>query len=47
MGFSQPGPPDTESRIRAQEAEMDRQIAEGTFGSDAVTTEELERKLLG
>ena len=47
MGFSQPGPPDTESRIRAQEAEMDRQLAEGTYGADAVTAEELERKLLG
>ena len=40
-------PPDTEARIRAQEAEMDRQIADGTFGSDAATAEELERKLLG
>lgn len=40
-------PPDTEARIRAQEAEMDRQIDNGTFGSDALTAEELERKLLG
>ena len=47
MGFSQPVPPDMEARIRAQEAEMDRQIADGTLGSDAVTAEELERKLLG
>ena len=25
---------------------MDRQVADGTFGSDAATAEELERKLL-
>ena len=47
MGISQPGSPGTEARIRAQEAEMDRRIADGTFGSDAVTAEEFERKLLG
>ncbi len=40
-------PPDAEARIRVQEAEMDRRIADGTFGSDALTAEELERKLLG
>ena len=47
MGSSQSEPSGTEARIRAQESEMDRQIADGTFGSDAVTAEELERKLLG
>lgn len=35
-----------ESRIRAQEAEMDRKIANGTFGYDALKAEDLERKLL-
>ena len=39
-------PSDALTRIRAQEAEMDRQIADGTFGSDAMTAEDLERKLL-
>ena len=42
-----PPPPDTEARIRVQEAEMKRQISDGTFESDAMTAEELERKLLG
>ena len=40
-------PPDVLDRIRSQEAEMDRQIADGTFGSDAVTADDLERRLLG
>lgn len=39
-------PSGTEARIRAQEEEMDRQIADGTFGSDAATAEDLERKLI-
>ena len=39
-------PSDALARIRAQEAEMDRQIANGTFGSDALTAKDLERKLL-
>ncbi|MCY4258452.1 MAG: hypothetical protein OXE04_09280 [bacterium] len=40
-------PPNTEARIQAQEAELDRQITNGTFGADAATAEELELKLLG
>jgi len=28
------------ARIQAQEAEMDRQVADGTFGHDAVTANE-------
>ena len=47
MGSSQSEPSGTEARIRAQESEMDRQVAEGTYGADTATAEESERKLLG
>ncbi|WP_419850310.1 hypothetical protein [Candidatus Poriferisocius sp.] len=42
----EPVPPDVLARIRTQEAEMDRQMANDTLGSDAATAEELERRLL-
>ena len=37
-------PDDAEARIRAEEAEMDRQIADGTIGHDALSLEELAAK---
>ncbi|MCY4134308.1 MAG: hypothetical protein OXG30_05280 [bacterium] len=37
-------PADPEARIRAEEAEMDRQIADGTIGHDALSREELAAK---
>jgi len=40
-------PPAAVARIHAQKAEMDRQVVDGTFGHDAETASELERKLLG
>ncbi|MXW42194.1 MAG: hypothetical protein F4X48_05540 [Acidimicrobiia bacterium] len=35
---------DPEARIRAEEAELDRQIADGTIGHDALSHEELAAK---
>lgn len=40
-------PPAALARIHAQEFEMGRQAADGTFGNDATTASNLERKLLG
>ncbi len=37
-------PADPEARIQAEEDEMDRQIADGTIGHDALSTEELAAK---